>query len=430
MASTRGKKINFDMDPTEGGYDHEGEIERPAKPAAKRRNTKKFKSGEGHRDSIPGSLPAKRTGKGALIQNQLITRRSGRGGKLRGLMNVPVDIFTEICSYLDPRDLRRLALSSKRLWDILMTREVRHIWRTALAAVPDLPECPVDLNEPQYHARTPIMGSKSRRHACYIEALKKGGKEYESLPQEEVVGYLSLLKEASDYRVQTGKAMMEWKCNELACRAEDIAAEKQARFESIKLKLVEMGWVEQDFPTDNKEFRDLVFKDQKLTPKIWQNLKPKLEPLLEASRNERLEIEKREGRMRREKAIRESYHQVAREIMGPPFQNRRVDSILTRIEEVFALPSIKPLLENDTETVTAAQWIEVAPDVRHIAVKWWRDTLKKLVDCLEHSETGQPNGVSDGDEGAANLERETDEATFGSIETLRTKLSYTRSVFC
>lgn len=163
---------------------------------------------------------------------------------------------------------------------------------------------------------------------------------------------------------------------------------------------------------------------------VWQNIKPKLEPLLEASRNERLEIEKWERREQREKAIRESYHQLARETMGPPFHNCRVDSILTRIEEVFALPSIKPLLENDTETITEAQWMEVIPDVRHIAVAGWRDTLKQLVNCLEHSETAQSNGAREGDEGAANPEKETDEATSGSIETLRTKLSYARSVFC
>ncbi|KAG9040895.1 hypothetical protein FS837_012964 [Tulasnella sp. UAMH 9824] len=470
MVFTRGKKINFDLDSSEVGFEDEEEIERPEKPPTKRRKPKKSKSGEGHSAFTPSSSSVKRKGKAALIRNQLITRRSGRGGKLRDLMDVPVDIFTEICSYLDPHDLRRLAVTSKRLWDILMTKEVRQIWRAALASVPDLPECPTDLNEPQYvcllyssewytigctsrgtkvdwfHrvrfcaacqqakskrlgirmtswlasekglelglkegtlfkiqyylSSTPVMGSNSHRHACYIEALKKVGKEYESLPQEEVAEYFSGLKETRDYRVETGRAMMEWKRDELASRAEEIAAEKQARFESIKVKLVEMGWDEQDFPTDNKEFRDLVFKDQKLTPKIWQNIKPKLEPLLEAGRNERLEIERWEARAKRGEVIRKSYHQLAQETMGPPFHNCRVDSILTRIEEVFALPSIKPLLENDTETITEAQWIEVVPDVRHIAAKWWRDILKQFVDCLEHSVTAPTNEVTEGDEEA------------------------------
>lgn len=35
---------------------------------------------------------------------------------------------------------------------------------------------------------------------------------------------------------------------------------------SIKAKLLDMGWDEKDFPM-NKEFKDLVFKDQKLTAK-------------------------------------------------------------------------------------------------------------------------------------------------------------------
>ncbi|KIO33101.1 hypothetical protein M407DRAFT_235976 [Tulasnella calospora MUT 4182] len=45
---------------------------------------------------------------------------------------------------------RRLSLTSKRLRDILITKEARHIWKTAIAFVPYLAECPTDLNEPQY----------------------------------------------------------------------------------------------------------------------------------------------------------------------------------------------------------------------------------------------------------------------------------------
>ncbi|KAG8911502.1 hypothetical protein FRC00_006377, partial [Tulasnella sp. 408] len=253
------------------------------------------------------------------------------------------------------------------------------------------------------------------------------GKEYESLPQEEVEGYLSVLKETRDYRVETGRAMMEWKRDELASRAEDIAAEKQARFRSIKFKLVEMGWDEQDFPTDNKKFRDLVFKDQKLTPKKHQAETRAASP----SQSERTSrIEKRERRAKREKTIRKFYHRLARETMGPVFQNCRVYSILTRVEEVFALPSIKPLLENDRETATEAQWIEVAPEVRHIAAKWWRDTLKQFVNCLEHGVTARPNEAGEGDEGETNSGTETEEAISGSIEALKTQLSHARSVFC
>ncbi|KAG9021772.1 hypothetical protein FS837_006993, partial [Tulasnella sp. UAMH 9824] len=140
MVTTRGKKIKFDLDSSEGELDGERDVEVPEKPALKRRRTKQSKSP----DDDPAFELVASSGKGkekaTSDQNQLITRRSGKGGKLRDLMNMPVDIFTEVCSYLDPHDLRRLALTSKRLWDILMTKEAKHIWKTAIASVPGLPE--------------------------------------------------------------------------------------------------------------------------------------------------------------------------------------------------------------------------------------------------------------------------------------------------
>ncbi|KAG9026114.1 hypothetical protein FS837_004741 [Tulasnella sp. UAMH 9824] len=498
MVATRGKKIKFGLDSSEVEYDDESDAERPAKPAAKRRKTIKSNSGEDDGAFTPGSSPGKRKGKATtLIQNQLITRRSGRGGKLRELMNMPVDIFAEICSYLDPHDLRRLALTSKRLWDILMTREARHIWKTALASVPDLPECPNDLNEPQYHSlldvgmhfkryqgrlvpsgsllrnllqlqvgvkmaggRTPSQRESSLSQlgikestlsqiqeyfssrlvmrpyyfplSYYIEALRKAAVDYEALSKEEGEEYLSSLKDTRDYKVETGRAMNKWKLNQISSRACDIDAVKDARFKSIEAKLLEIGWDRRDFPMFNKEFRALVFKDQKLTPKIWQNIKCKLEPLLETKRNERLEGEKGQRRRNRESAIRDFYHQIARETMGDPFQGSRVDYIVPNMEEVLALPSIKPLLEEDTETVTEGQWIQVAPDVRYIVAKWWRDTLEQLVDSLEHNDTGaRSNKANKGADKTLDStpEIKTEEAILASIEALGSKLSYATSVF-
>ncbi|KAG9023643.1 hypothetical protein FS837_005677 [Tulasnella sp. UAMH 9824] len=102
MVATRGKKINFGLDSPEVEFDDESEVEGPAKHAAKRRKTKRSKSGEEDCAFTPGSSPGKRKAKATLsVQSQLITRRSGKGGKLRDLMNMPVDIFTELCYYIE-----------------------------------------------------------------------------------------------------------------------------------------------------------------------------------------------------------------------------------------------------------------------------------------------------------------------------------------
>ncbi|KIO33106.1 hypothetical protein M407DRAFT_17972 [Tulasnella calospora MUT 4182] len=507
MVTTREKKIKFDPDPSDGEPDGELDLEQPAVPAPKRRKSNKPQFTDDDPALNPGPSSEKGKEKATSDQNQLIIRRSTKGGKLRDLMNMPVDIFTEVCSYLGPYDLRRLALTSKRLWDILMTKEARHIWKTSLASVLDLPECPTDLNEPQYvcllyssecytigctsrgskadwfhrvrfcsachdvkmanhwdftfnqsvklglrfstlnaiqdyfdshhvmrlgsnyhQRRTYSMRKNNERH-FYIEALKKAGRDYEALSRAESVDYLSNLKVKREYWLETGTAMVEWKNNQLASRAEDIAAEKSARFESIKAKLLEMGWDEKDFPMSNKTFKDLLLKDQKLTPKIWQNIKPKLEPLLQSSRAERLASEKRQRRMNREVAIRRFYSQIGRDIMDLPFENCRLSSFPPKTDDIFALPSIKPLLDDDTETVEEERWIQVAPEVRLVVAKWWRDSLKQLADSVENTATASPNETNVKEESTENQEAKTAETIFAEIEVLKDKLSHATTVF-
>ncbi|KAG8924481.1 hypothetical protein FRC01_011445, partial [Tulasnella sp. 417] len=283
-----------------------------------------------------------------------------------------------------------------------------------------------------YFDSQPLMPSYLFRLSYHVEALKKAASEYEALPGEEAAEFLLTLKRRRDYKIETGRAMMEWKDEQISSREKDIAAEKHARFESIEAKLVELGWESRDFPMSNKEFRDLVFKDQKLTPKVWQNIKWKLEQLLDDSRKKRLEKEKMERRNNRKSAICEFYHQIARETMGHLFEYSSVGSILPEIEEVLALPSVKPPLESDTETVTKDQWVEAAPDVRYIVVKWWRDILERLVYSLEHGATAQHSEIAKRDNGkmASSSENDAEEAILSSIKGLRTKLSSATVFFC
>ncbi|KAG8932685.1 hypothetical protein FRC00_014321 [Tulasnella sp. 408] len=475
MVTTRGKGINFDLDSSDGELDGERDDEEPAKPAPKRRRTRQSKSPDGGTALNPGTSSGKGKEKAASDRNQLITRRNGKGGKLRDLMNMPVDIFTEVCSYLGPYDLRSLALSSKRLWDILMTKKARHTWKTALASVPDLPECLTDLNEPQYVCllyssecyaivgaiscwccrcansirlaldpraarlavpkKTGSIGFGSVQLATrrmmysananqrgytlkadepyyYIEAVKKAGREYEALDREDARGYLCRLKEMHTYRVKTGTAMLNWSHSQLASRADDIAAEKNARFESIKVRLLDMGWDEKDFPISNKEFRDL----------------PKLEAQLENYRNYRLEQEKQQRRSERESTTTKIYHQLGLAVLNLPFEDWDLISVLPKVEEVFAIPSIELLLANDTETVTEEQWIDVATDARLFLLKWWRDCLKQLTDRMENNATAPANETKRRTK-AATSKTETAEEVSTSIEDLQAKLFLTMTVW-
>lgn len=72
----------------------------------------------------------------------------------------------------------------------------------------------------------------------------------------------------------------------------------------------------------------------------------------------------------------------------------------------------------------------MAPDARLIAVKWWRDSLKRLVNRLEDESTPEPSGTRTEDQAAVDSEKETTDAICESIEVLNAKLSKATSVFC
>ncbi|KAG8945211.1 hypothetical protein FRC04_001117 [Tulasnella sp. 424] len=304
------------------------------------------------------------------------------------------------------------------------------------------------VSAPRRYRRGGHRGRNEDKH-IYVDEVKKLVARYEALPRAKAEGYLSQLRAKRNYHIETGQDMLQWKSNQLASRAEDIAAEESARFESIKVKLLEMGWDEKDFPITNKDFRDLVLKDQKLTPKVWQNIKPKLELLLEASRADRLERERKQRQSNRESAIRKFYSQIGREAMGLPFEGPFFSTFVPSFEEIFTLPSIKPLLEDDTETVTEEQWIEVAPDARLLALTGWRETLKRFTSHLENGAMSSSNETHKEVEGAASAktetkaetktepetetdtktETQTEEEILGSIDAMKTKLSYATSMF-
>ncbi|KAG9118843.1 hypothetical protein FRC07_006448 [Ceratobasidium sp. 392] len=67
-------------------------------------------------------------------------------------MTLPIDVFGQIAVMLDPGDLVVLARTNKFFRNLLMARSATRIWRQSFDIIPDLPECPIDLCEPQYAA--------------------------------------------------------------------------------------------------------------------------------------------------------------------------------------------------------------------------------------------------------------------------------------
>ncbi|KDQ07100.1 hypothetical protein BOTBODRAFT_39082 [Botryobasidium botryosum FD-172 SS1] len=128
---------------------------RPATQASSSRKARRAivsKDSDGD-DEREETRPAKRARAGPKASNG-----SGKGkaklrgniGKLAGLLEMPLDIFLEVSTHLQPVDLLHLARTSKTMRQLLMSKTSKFAWKSARQNVPYLPECPEDLSEPQY----------------------------------------------------------------------------------------------------------------------------------------------------------------------------------------------------------------------------------------------------------------------------------------
>ncbi|KAF8332677.1 uncharacterized protein EI90DRAFT_3015727 [Cantharellus anzutake] len=75
-----------------------------------------------------------------------------RKGKLRRLVdNIPLELITEICCFLDPQSLMSLARTAKIFARLLLKPERSWVWRVSRESyVPNLPPIHEDLTEQQY----------------------------------------------------------------------------------------------------------------------------------------------------------------------------------------------------------------------------------------------------------------------------------------
>ncbi|KLO06471.1 hypothetical protein SCHPADRAFT_1002334 [Schizopora paradoxa] len=76
-------------------------------------------------------------------------RKAPTSGKGSLLLEMPTEIIMEIACYAFPEDLLNLARTSEGLRGLLMSKSSQHAWKSALA-IYNFPNCPPDLNEPQF----------------------------------------------------------------------------------------------------------------------------------------------------------------------------------------------------------------------------------------------------------------------------------------
>ncbi|KAG9116822.1 hypothetical protein FRC07_007425, partial [Ceratobasidium sp. 392] len=284
----------------------------------------------------------------------------GKQGRLEGLMRMPIDIFAEIALHLMPKDIIMLSRSSKFFRSLLMNRSAIHIWHGSMRNVPGLPPCPPDMSEPRYltliygrncsmcggnfnrrmdeilrvrlcpecrnkslisiaeypfelhdlvlHSNK-IMPSKRRWHLD-AHALKSDVDEVqakiEELRESEDQSALEKWKETRrqelDVRRKQATELIVFLNGIDLDRDAELSGLRRERKAEIHRRLLELGWEKEDlkFPyLRGRDWDTLVEQPRPLTNRTWENLRPKLIPLLEANREDRLKREKEERKRAR-----------------------------------------------------------------------------------------------------------------------------------
>ncbi|KAJ7709574.1 hypothetical protein B0H17DRAFT_1190776 [Mycena rosella] len=385
-----------------------------------------------------GNAPAKRSrkisGTSASTVSPAATRRfRGRGGQLRMLPEMPLDILFEIFSHLEPPDVLHLARTTKDLRNVLMSHSAISIWKSAFLNDPDLPGVPEGLNEPQYAnlAFSPhchfcfVAGEHSilwvfRVRVCqkcipsrYDEARKitknmAGLKGNTDLLRRSTAntGFLHCLEEAEELN----KELLKLKKGD-ASKLEDFIAERNKfveeihakaemsvplRFarrqrilqeardrkkEAIRRRLRELGYTEEvEYINDNRPdiFSEhaLVKSNNELTDRIWENNKPQLIELMQDVR------EKMKRKQR--KTLLKNRQRLLLSVLKAYNHERPIDEINPRAVEVCVLPNIKAMIEDPSMDAytTEDSFQEVVDGLPRLFEEWRESKTRSLLALL------------------------------------------------
>ncbi|KAF8749232.1 hypothetical protein RHS01_10187 [Rhizoctonia solani] len=244
----------------------------------------------------------------------------GKQGRLAGLVNMPIDIFTEIASHLPPIDiisLSRAGNSSETVnaqlypkFNSPSSSSVAKLpgagWTSTSCAIVcalsgkislSLNDLPCELRRFVHHS-TRIVPSKRRWGNECDYALKDEAEQVQQKYEElSASGDVSLLEE---WELETRAAIEKRHDGETAkVRNASYAVNRAHMVYSIEQRLLKLGWAKEDMAFSflspkRKEWYSLVEQAKPLTDRIWSNLQPKLIPILEYNREARLQKEQSE----------------------------------------------------------------------------------------------------------------------------------------
>ncbi|KAB5588252.1 F-box protein [Ceratobasidium theobromae] len=265
-----------------------------------------------------------------------------------GLMDMPLETFTEISSHVHPGDLISLARTCKVFRRVLMKRSAEPIWRRAESNVPELPPYPwSNMCPPQYAAllftknctscgditstnadpfllvrlcsvcrETEKKDAKKRPRGsgllkyCLRKELEEIQNSYHCLSQSgggaTLLHWVQEIRDETTLRQEFGSRLRDFLYCLESARSRELVAIRQQRALEVEERLLASGWTAADlrfrYPHYDK-WQALIEQPRPLTDRIWSNLLPKLLPLLEANRIQHEEDAKKERKYERQKEL-------------------------------------------------------------------------------------------------------------------------------
>ncbi|KAG8787752.1 hypothetical protein FRC12_015312 [Ceratobasidium sp. 428] len=297
---------------------------------------------------------------GQPAQKKARTAKAATAGpKKRGklsfaqFLDLPAEVIGEIVKHLMPADLLSLARSNKFLREIFISRTSQALWKVTIRNVPNMPDCPSGLSEPEYISLLftkicSMCGAKVLRrmdpyllvrlcNACsketrviftndplYDLVVKSSSGmsfyntvfnddmdevEEESSRHRPGSKWFKARKAAVDRRENYGEKLQKFLDGLDKEKAAGIVEVKEQRRQDIKARIIEKGWDARDMkpaPEDCWAWDQLVDQPKPLTNRTWANLYPKLLPLLESNH----EYHQRIDRIKRKRGRHSLFHDM------------------------------------------------------------------------------------------------------------------------
>ncbi|KAI9569475.1 hypothetical protein HD554DRAFT_2020544 [Boletus coccyginus] len=344
-----------------------------------------------------------------------------------------MDILFEIFGHLMPLDLLRLARTTKQFRQLLMHRSSVSIWIAARKNVPDLPDCPPYMSEPQFAnlvfdthchecsspnirsidwrigrricakcakeqslVNTEVSDSTESRSFAFTNFSQERGRPFyyskdlhefqlkrASFTDHEERDRFVKERQALVIQMEKHGALLEnWAANQAKDRSEQLDDLRRERKTAIIKKLTELGWgseIEQIPYRDDLSHHRLVKQPTRLTPRIWANIQGEMVSYMEQMRTQRLERDR--------KALVISRKRIAISILRAyKISHLPLTDVMPEPMDFCAMSQVLDILELPTETeVTENTFAPIVEKMDELVGEWRTRILGSLVQKVKDS---------------------------------------------